>query len=154
MKRATFETRYVLLYIHIYTIQQLRYPLYFITNTHIHILYYTATTIPLIFHHKHNIFTFILYSNYDTPYISSQHTYLHLYYTATTIPLIFHHKHTYLHLYYTATTIPQRSITILNLYPRSLLDDTTFNSYLDIQRSFTKWSTDLSGRYLTFITNF
>ena len=119
--------------IYIYTIHQLRYPISFITNTHvftfilyinydtpylslqIHMylhLYYTLTTIPHIFHYKHtciyiytihqlrypisfitntHVFTFILYINYDTPYLSLQiHMYLHLYYTSTTIPHIFH----------------------------------------------------------------
>ena len=112
-------------YIYIYTIPRLRYPISFITSfiTHIYLhLYYTSTIpIPHIFHYKHtyiyiytihqlrypisfitntHIFTFILYINYDTPYLSSQtHIYLHLYYTSTTIPHIFHHKHTYIYIY-------------------------------------------------------
>ena len=67
-------------YIYIYTIQQIRYPISFITNTH--------------------IITFIQYNNYDTPYLSLQtHIYLHLYHTTTTIPHIFHYKHTYNYIY-------------------------------------------------------
>ena len=69
-------------YIYIYAIHQLRYPISFITNTRIYLhLCYTSTTIPHIFHHKYtHIFTFMLYINYDTPYLSSQiHTYIYIY---------------------------------------------------------------------------
>ena len=67
-------------YIYIYTIQWLPYPIPFITNTH--------------------IFTFILYNDYHTPYLSLQtHIYLHLYYTMITIPHTFHYKHTYIYIY-------------------------------------------------------
>ena len=103
--------------IYIYTIPELRHPISFIAKTH--------------------VFTFILYQNYDTPYLSLQrHMYLHLYYTSTTIPHIFHHKHTHIYIYpiqqlrypissITKTriyTVPelrysQGLITILCLYP-------------------------------------
>ena len=62
------------------------------------------------------IFTFILYNNYDTPYLHHKHIYLHLYYTATYDTPYLHHKHIYLHLYYTATTIPHIFITDTRIF--------------------------------------
>ena len=87
-------------YIYIYTKQQQRYPISFITNTHIFtfILYNNDDTpYPSLQTH---IFTFILNNNYDTPYPSLQaHIYLHLYNKTTTIPHIFHYKHTHIYIY-------------------------------------------------------
>ena len=78
----------------------------------------------LIFHYKH-IFTFILYNNCDTPYLSSQ-------------------TQIYLYLYYTTTAIPQGSITILYLYPWSYLYETTLNKI--------PWHLKISGHviYMTY----
>ena len=124
-------------------------------HTHIYLhLYYTTTTIPHIFHHKHtsiyiytiqqlrypisfitnkHLFTFILYNNYDTPYLSSQtHIYLHLYYTTTTIPHIFHHKHTSIYIY----TIQQLR------YPRGVLQ-----FFADIPGAI--WTIHLTGHIFT-----
>ena len=141
-------------YIYIYLIHQLRYPisssqtqiftfiLYsnydtpYLHHKHIYLhLYYTSTTIPHIFitntyifiyttqqlrhpisSSQTHIFTFILYINYDTPYLHHKHIYLHLYYTATYDTPYLHHKHIYLHLYYTATTIPHIFITNTYIY--------------------------------------
>ena len=138
--------------IYIYTIQQLRYPISFITNTHLSLhLYYTTTTIPHIFHHKHTyiyIYTiqqlrypischhkhmgylvFILYNNYDTPYLSSQttHIFTFILYNNYDTPYLSSQTHMgYLHLYYTTTAIPH----ILSSQDTHIFTFILYNKYM------------------------
>ena len=86
-------------YKHMFTfiqLQQLRYPIPLSTNTntYLHSYNYSNYDTPylssqILYLHSYN------YSNYDTPYLSSQiqtHIYIHTI-TATTIPHISHHKY-------------------------------------------------------------
>ena len=112
-------------YIYIYTKQQLRFPISFITNTHIFtFILYNNYDITISFI-TNTYFTFILYNNYDNPY-PSLHKHIYIYtkqqlrypypslhthiFTLIVnnnydIPYPSLQTHIYLHLYYKTTTI-------------------------------------------------
>ena len=126
------------MYIYIYTVQRLLYPMA-AWQTHVYFhLYHTTTTIPDGSMTNTRIFTFIPYNDYNTRWKHDNHTYIYIY----TIQRLHytrwqHHKHTfiyiytiqrllypmeawqthvYLHLYRTTTIIPDGSMTNTRIF--------------------------------------